>query len=148
MREGSRKIARAAREVSQEVGREAVAVEVAERLSISLEEYHKYIHNSERSAMENPPAGTGGRDKARIEETVAEDAPSPLDAIGDAEAKRVLIAAVGDLPDRERTIIALYYFEGLKFVEIGRVLRLSESRVSQLHAEVLSDLRSKLAELR
>ena len=148
VREGSRKVARAAREVSQEVGREAVDSEIAEKLSISLEEYYKVIHNSGATTMESVSAGARSRDMRRVEESVAEDIPSLLDDIGEEEAKKILIEAVGKLPDRERALVGLYYFEGLKFGEIGLVLHLSESRVSQIHAQVLRDLREKLGELR
>ncbi|MCU0412629.1 MAG: sigma-70 family RNA polymerase sigma factor, partial [Bacteroidetes bacterium] len=58
----------------------------------------------------------------------------------------VLLDAVEELPDRERLVITLYYYEELTFKEIGRVLQLSESRVFQIHSEVLQMLREALQE--
>ena len=80
-------------------------------------------------------------------ETVAADAPSPEEQLSQEDIKRHLMDAINTLPSRERAVIALYYFEGLKFAEIGSVLRISESRISQLHADILAKLRLGLASL-
>ena len=77
-------------------------------------------------------------------ENLVEQAPDPFEKLTDAETKAFLVDAVGALPARERAVIALYYYEGLKFGEIGKILRVSESRVSQIHTDVLKALRSKL----
>lgn len=66
-------------------------------------------------------------------------------AIEDDEAKAALLRVVRELPERDRVIIALYYFEGFTLAEIGRVLGVSESRVSQLHTRATMVLRTKLA---
>jgi RNA polymerase sigma factor for flagellar operon FliA len=57
------------------------------------------------------------------------------------------VEAIVDLPERSRKVIALYYYEGLKFGDIARLLKVSESRVSQIHSEVLRGLRTRLAGL-
>lgn len=67
--------------------------------------------------------------------------------IEDEQAKAVLLRVVDELPERDQVIIALYYFEGLTLAEIGRVLGVSESRVSQLHSRATMVLRTKLAAL-
>ncbi|MCX6341685.1 MAG: sigma-70 family RNA polymerase sigma factor, partial [Fimbriimonadales bacterium] len=58
------------------------------------------------------------------------------------EIRRILTSGVDNLPERERLVIALYYFEGLTFKEIGRVLGVSESRVYQLHTQAMNRLRN------
>ena len=81
-------------------------------------------------------------------ETVPADAPSPEEQLSKDDIKRHLMDAINKLPARERAVIALYYYEGLKFAEIGSVLRISESRVSQVHTEILAMLRLGLASLK
>lgn len=71
--------------------------------------------------------------------------PSAAHGIEDEDAKAVLLRVVDQLPERDRVIIALYYFEGLTLAEIGRVLGVSESRVSQLHSRATLVLRGKLS---
>jgi RNA polymerase sigma factor for flagellar operon FliA len=71
-------------------------------------------------------------------------APVTADLLEDQETRAALMYAVGDLPERDRIIVALYYFEGLTLSEIGQVLGITESRVSQLHSRIASALRNKL----
>ena len=65
--------------------------------------------------------------------------------IEDEQAKAALLGVVGELPERDQVIIALYYFEGFTLAEIGRVLGVTESRVSQLHSRATMMLRNKLS---
>jgi RNA polymerase sigma factor for flagellar operon FliA len=61
-----------------------------------------------------------------------------------SEVKEILAGAIDRLPDREKTVIALYYYEGLTLKEIGQVLGVTESRVSQLHTKAVLRLRARL----
>jgi RNA polymerase sigma factor FliA len=79
-----------------------------------------------------------------LPDTGAED---PLSAMEDRETRRLLAAAVGQLAERDRTVVGLYYFENLTLAEIGRVLGVTESRVCQLHTRAVMRLRARLAEL-
>ena len=78
---------------------------------------------------------------------VDELAPTSTDALEDAETKAALMGCVRHLAERDKIIIALYYFEGLTLAEIGMVLQVSESRVSQLHTRAMLSLRARLAAL-
>lgn len=135
VRANHRKRERAADEIARETGREAVDEEIADKLAMSLDEYQKFIRDSGGPTMSE---NTG------VIENLVEQAPDPFEKLTDAETKAFLVDAVGALPARERAVIALYYYEGLKFGEIGKILRVSESRVSQIHTDVLKALRSKL----
>lgn len=73
-----------------------------------------------------------------------ENADDPVHVFESAELKEVLAAAIERLPEREKTIIALYYYEGLTLKEIGAVLGVTESRVSQLHTKAVLRLRARL----
>lgn len=75
---------------------------------------------------------------------VEDHGPASGDAIDDAETREALMEAVEGLPERDRIIVALYYFEGLTLAEIGQVLRVTESRVSQLHTRATLALRARL----
>ena len=77
--------------------------------------------------------------------TIADDAADdPVDIFESAEIKEILAAAIDRLPEREKTVIALYYYEGLTLKEIGHVLGVTESRVSQLHTKAVLRLRARL----
>ena len=60
--------------------------------------------------------------------------------------KDVVAKAIEELPERQRLVLSLYYYEDLNLKEIGKILRVTESRVSQLHAQAISRLRAKLAQ--
>lgn len=78
------------------------------------------------------------------EETIEDDAPSALDILEQNEETAQVAEALKRLPERERILLSLYYYEGLTLKEIGQVLGVTESRVSQLHGRALSLLRADL----
>ncbi len=73
-----------------------------------------------------------------------ESADDPVAVFESTEIKEILAQAIEKLPEREKTVIALYYYEGLTLKEIGQVLGVTESRVSQLHTKAVLRLRAKL----
>ena len=78
------------------------------------------------------------------EDTIEDEAPSALDIIEQGEEIEAVVDALKKLPERERTLLSLYYYEGLTLKEIGLVLGVTESRVSQLHGRALSLLRAEI----
>ena len=147
VRESSRKVGQAVQQAAQEHGREPVDVEVAARLSLSVEEYHRLVADGASAVMRGAEQ-TGSDENEDHGEVADPDALSPFDHLSDKETKAVLLKALESLSERDRTVIALYYYEGLRFAEIGKVLEITESRVSQIHSEVLRQLRKTLMELR
>jgi RNA polymerase sigma factor for flagellar operon FliA len=84
-------------------------------------------------------------DKVSLLDTIEDkSAPDPQAALDTSEVKDRLQDAIQDLPERETLVIALYYFENLTLREIGEVLGVTESRVSQLHSKAVLRLRSRL----
>jgi RNA polymerase sigma factor for flagellar operon FliA len=81
------------------------------------------------------------------EETIEDDAPSAFDIMEHNEETEQVADALKRLPERERLLLSLYYYEGFTFREIGQVLGVTESRVSQLHGRALSLLRAELKTL-
>lgn len=78
------------------------------------------------------------------EETVRDDSLGALDILEQEEEVEFVLKALQELPERERLLLSLYYYEGLTLKEIGKVLGVTESRVSQLHGRALSLLRASL----
>ncbi len=144
VRANARMIERAKEKVSQEVGREAADQEIAGKLSITVDELHRII--SDTSVMKTSPHAVAVAESMAADQ-VPEDAPGPLELLSEQEMRNELVEAVSALPDRARTVIALYYYEGLRFGDIARILKVSESRISQIHTEVLRDLRRQLSDM-
>ena len=69
-----------------------------------------------------------------------------MDTFEAKESKEALVMAVDGMPERERTVLMMYYYDGLTLTEIGDVLGVTESRVCQIHTKALRQLRSKLAD--
>ena len=143
VRANNRKLESAAAQVTQEMGREAVDLEIASKLGMTVEEYQNFMRETGGLWNIHPPAMTN-EGNTEVLDSVAEQSPDPLEQLTDDENKAILLDAVNNLPARERAVVALYYYEGLRFGEIGKVLQLSESRVSQIHSAVLQDLRMRL----
>jgi RNA polymerase sigma factor for flagellar operon FliA len=78
-------------------------------------------------------------------DTLADRADGPVAVVETAETRRILAACIASLPERERVVLTLYYYEGLTLAEIGSVLGVTESRVSQVHTKAVIHLRSRLA---
>jgi len=122
--------------------------EVADHMGVSLKEFQDILSKlSYTSVVSFEELWVGGeRDESQnaigsIRDDTAED---PVTIFESAEIKDILAVAIDKLPERERTVIALYYYEGLTLKEIGQVLGVTESRVSQLHTKAVLRLRAKL----
>jgi RNA polymerase sigma factor for flagellar operon FliA len=146
VREKSRQIHETVHRLEGKQQREVSPWEVAEELSISVEEYRqletgvvpvvsldKPLHNNEPLSLHDIIASS--------------DSSDPGEAMDTQQLREALIESIQQLPDKQRSVIALYYYEELTLKEIGAVLGISESRVSQIHTEVLSNLRQTLRHL-
>jgi RNA polymerase sigma factor for flagellar operon FliA len=90
--------------------------------------------------------GGEGGDRLSLMDTLEDTAAdNPVEVAEDRELRRLLARAINTLPDREKTVVTLYYYEGLTLAEIGNVLGVTESRVSQIHTKSVLQLRAKLA---
>jgi RNA polymerase sigma factor FliA len=142
----ARAAAAAMREVEAEFGREARDLEVAERMGVSLEEYHKITHDAASCRVASLDETTGEDDSllGRVEDETA-------DPFQDASAdgfRAALAGAIRELPERERLVMSMYYDDELNLKEIGAVLKVTESRVCQLHGQALVRLKARLADWR
>ncbi len=91
--------------------------------------------------------GSGERDSgATVGDTISDAAHDPVRAFEIEEMKHVLADAINRMPDRERLVLTLYYYEGLTLAEIGDVLGVTESRVCQIHTKAILQMRARLQE--
>jgi RNA polymerase sigma factor for flagellar operon FliA len=150
VRARAREVEKAHAELEAKLQRTPTDEEMAERLEMTLEEFEGAlldIANSSVLALDDlwtfaDPEGGGGQ--ISVLDTIQD--PAAVDPHSEAEASALkdrLADAIESLPERERLVIALYYYENLTLREIGEVLGVTESRVSQLHTKAVLGLRSR-----
>ncbi len=139
-----RLISSAIQAIEARTGRDAPDTEVAREMGVSLEEYYALLKDAASSRLFSFDEMLEGRDDSPGEE-VSHDGPSPDDAHEKIAFKAALAEAISGLPEREQLVLSLYYDEELNLKEIGQVLGVSESRISQIHSQAALRLRSRLA---
>jgi RNA polymerase sigma factor for flagellar operon FliA len=141
----ARQVAEAVRAIENEEGRDARDVEVAEKLGIDLNEYHRILQDATGCRVFSiDDAGINGDEPQQF--TTDEPRNEPLDSLQSSDFKSALAQAISGLPERERLVMAMYYDEELNLREIGEVLGVSESRVCQIHGQALIRLRARMTE--
>ena len=138
----ARAAAAAVREVEAEFGREARDSEIAGRMGISIGEYHRIVQDAASCRLTSLD-DSGGDDESPISRT-AHDGPDPFGHIADEGFRAALASAIDELPERERLVMSMYYDDELNLKEIGAVLKVTESRVCQLHGQALVRLKARL----
>ncbi|MBS0289793.1 MAG: RNA polymerase sigma factor FliA [Proteobacteria bacterium] len=138
----SRKVAQAMREVENLTGKDARDIDVAKTLGISLEEYHQILQDS-NSAKIFAFEDLGVNEEA-LESPTTNPITGPLEGIQREDFKQKLGVEIAKLPEREKLVLALYYDEELNLREVGEVLGVSESRISQIHSQAMLRLKSRL----
>ncbi|ARQ68239.1 RNA polymerase sigma factor WhiG [Streptomyces marincola] len=153
VRQKARAIERAYATLEASLRRTPSEPEVAAEMEISLEELHSVFGQLSLANVvaleELLHSGPEGGDRLSLMDTLEDTAADdPVEVAEDRELRRLLARAVNTLPEREKTVVTLYYYEGLTLAEIGEVLGVTESRVSQIHTKSVLQLRAKLADLR
>lgn len=148
VRSRAREIEQAYVDLENSLKRVPTDAEVASHLGVSLSEYHdilaKLSYTSVVSFEELWVGGDREDGQSAISSIRDDRADDPVTVFESTEIKKILADAIERLPDREKTVIALYYYEGLTLKEIGQVLGVTESRVSQLHTKAVLRLRARL----
>jgi RNA polymerase sigma factor FliA len=135
----ARAVAAVVQEIERRTGRDARDAEIAEGLGVGLDEYYSIVQDAASCRL------------ASLDDAVAATAAGSADPFSEAADERfraALTRAVEGLPERERLVMSLYYSDGLNLKEIGTVLKVTESRVCQLHGQALVRLKARLAEWR
>lgn len=138
-----RRVSEAIMRVEARTGRDAGDSEVAAELGISIDAYHALLQDSAESRLFSFDELSESDDDAPGEQFAADD-PGPAQALLGGAFQTALADAIGGLPEREKLVLALYYDEELNLKEIGQVLGVTESRVSQIHSQAAARLRSRL----
>ncbi len=139
-------ISEAIQEIETTEGRDARDAEVANRLGISLEDYHRILRDASGRTVFGFDDLSAGSES--LSEGMGEGIAGPLQSLESDKFKHALAHSLGGLPERERMVMSLYYYEELNLREIGAVLEVSESRVCQIHSQALLRLRARMTEWR
>ncbi|CFQ52730.1 flagellar biosynthesis sigma factor [Yersinia frederiksenii] len=145
VRRNAREVASAMQKVEQRLGRPATEQEVAQILEIDLAEYRQILldtNNSQLFSYDEWREEHGESVEPLLEGH--EDA-NPLQHLLEGNLRQRVIEAIEALPEREKMVLTLYYQEELNLKEIGAVLEVGESRVSQLHSQAIKRLRARLS---
>ena len=129
------------------LGRPATEAEIAKELNIEPEEYQRILVETGRTSLvslEDVLVGNDGSEKLHLSDVLKDDSAPPSLEAEIHERRRMLTRSIDRLPEREKLVIALYYFEGMTFKEIGRVLSISKSRVYRLHTQAVVRLKGYL----
>jgi RNA polymerase sigma factor for flagellar operon FliA len=139
-------IEKVSHELEGRLGRPATDEEIARELELSLAQYQELIGKvGEMTLFSLEDLGFGGgEERLGLESDDDEAEADPLRALLSQERVHLVADAIGRLPEREKLVIALYYNEDLTMKEVGGVLGLTESRVSQLHSQAMLRLKRYL----
>jgi RNA polymerase sigma factor FliA len=146
VRTKARRIEAAMSSLEARLGRSPSDDEIADALEVRVEDLHQTMGQIARGGILGLDEMVGGPDAegVAVRDTVPDDAPGPVAQLEIAEVRRQLSSSILALPERERTVLALYYYENLTLAEIGRILGVSESRVCQIHGKAVLQLRSRM----
>ena len=134
-----RHVSDAIRAIEAETGRHAKSSEIAARLNISLDDYHKILHDSAGCKLFSLDEAID--ETTQTKQVLDENGISPDEAFSEDQFREELANALRRLPEREQMVLSLYYERELNLKEIGEVLGVSESRVCQLNGQALARLR-------
>jgi RNA polymerase sigma factor for flagellar operon FliA len=149
VRSRAREIEQTQAKLEHELQRAPSEAELAAKLNMTEEELQSAlleIANSSVYALDELwTVSDSSGDQVSLLDTIADEgAADPQEALATTEVKDRLTEAIGGLPEREQLVVALYYYENLTLREIGEVLGVTESRVSQLHTKAVMRLKSHL----
>jgi RNA polymerase sigma factor for flagellar operon FliA len=147
----ARQFERAVAELESRLQRTPTDEEVAEAMDMDVEDIRKFLGQLSLVnvvALDELLVDEDGGGSPRLVDTLQDSTALDPQAMAEhGEARQLLARAVEQLPEREKVVVSLYYFEGLTLAEIGRVLGVTESRICQLHTKAVLHLRTKLADI-
>ncbi|MBS1704433.1 MAG: FliA/WhiG family RNA polymerase sigma factor [Armatimonadetes bacterium] len=149
IREKLKALDRAQMTLESKYGRPASERELAEYLGISEIEVSELLVRLGRTnvySLDDILVTGDGDDQIHFIDMIVDHGANTAGETEGREVRRIMSAGIDKLPERERLVVALYYFEGLTFKEIGKVLGVSESRVYQLHTQAMTRLRNHMRE--
>jgi RNA polymerase sigma factor for flagellar operon FliA len=149
VRSRAREIERAIAELESKLGTAPTDEQIAKKIGITVEELEDSLTDISRSsiaALDELWSVSGEGDQVSLLDTIEDTTGArPADALDEVETREALADAIARLPEREKLVVTLYYYEELTLREIGEVLGVTESRVSQLHTKAILRLKARLA---
>ena len=133
-------------ELEQQLGRPAKDEEIAEQLGVKMGEFYQLLKQSASVSLVSLDGLVDHEEKKRSVLSCLEDPKSAnaFGILGLNEMKDVIAKAIDDLPEKEKQVVSLYYYDELTMKEIGKVLNLTESRVSQIHTKAVLRLKVRI----
>lgn len=152
IRQKTRELEDTVRRLEAQLGRAATDQEIAKELGMTEHEFEKLILKiSGTTVLSLNDVWYSGEDNDRMSIGDSIESPqsrNPDSIVEKQEMKRVIVESIGELPDKEKKVLVLYYYENLTLKEIGAVLGVTESRISQLHTKAIVRLRGRLTSVK
>jgi RNA polymerase sigma factor FliA len=146
-RRSQRSIESAVHKLEQKLGRQPSESEIAREMGLKLTEYQELlgkVRGTQLIYLEDMNGDEGDDDY--LDRHIADEEASPLARLEDQRMREALVEAIKNLPEREQYVMSMYYEHDMNLKEIAAVLKVTESRVCQLHSQSIARLRSKLRE--
>jgi RNA polymerase sigma factor for flagellar operon FliA len=133
----ARELSQVIQQIERETGSEATPVAIAARMGIAIDEYHRIVQDAASCHLASL------EDMEGVDP--ADEQLDPLRVVADGRFREALAEAINGLPEREKLVMSLYYQDEMNLKEVGMVLGVTESRVSQLHGQAVSRLKARLS---
>ena len=144
MRKKMRDVETTIRKLEQDLGHPPSEQELADKLEISLNEYHKILQNARGAQLIYYEDFQKDDEDPFLDRFCVDSGGDPLEALLDENLRALLVKAIDNLPPREKQVMGMHYEQEMNLREIGEVMGVSESRVCQLHTQAVSRLRSRM----
>ena len=147
VRDKAKRIERTFQELEQKFGRPATDDEVCTALEMTTEEYFDMVSKVKSISLISIDdlSGPGQTDRRSLLDSIENpSSKNPFAQLKSKGVKEILMKHIDDLPEKQKLVLSLYYYEDLNLKEIGKILDVTESRVSQLHTQAVIKLRSKI----
>ena len=147
MRRKARNLDGVTRKLDQKLGRAASEEEVAREMQMSRSEFYRlldHVRGAVLVSLDESRSGDEQEPSTLADQLADQDAPDFEGRMEDEQTRKVILMTLNQLPEQERLVVALYYYEHLTLKEIGRAMGISESRVSQVHTRAMARLRLRL----
>jgi RNA polymerase sigma factor FliA len=148
VRAKARSMERAFSKLEAALHRAPTDAEVAEELGVTDEQYQHLLSQlsiAGVAALDEVMAGGERGEATTLGDTIPDREDGPMASLERSETRRIVAHIVSTLPEREKTVLSLYYYENLTLAEIGRILGVTESRVCQIHTKAVLHVRARLA---
>lgn len=146
LRRDMRRIEAAVNSLEQKFGRQPTEKELADSLGMRLADYQKMLQEARGYQLVYFEDFSESDEEDFLERNFAGKDADPLETLLNRNMREVLVAAIEELPEREKMVMGLYYEQEMNLREIGEILGVSESRVCQLHSQAIARLRARIRE--